>query len=110
MLKDAIQPSRTRSSYLAAVVALALVTLGAPAASWAKSAAEAAASPSMAREHAVASARELSNDPPPSLDDTYAAREAKSKNLEAFKGGDVVIIGSTTVIIVLLIVLIVVLV
>jgi hypothetical protein len=40
---------------------------------------------------------------------SYAAREAQSKGLEKFKGGDVVIVGSTTVIIVLLVVLLIIL-
>jgi hypothetical protein len=43
----------------------------------------------------------------PSMDETYASREAASKPLEGFKGGDVVIVGSTTLIIVLLVVLII---
>ncbi len=42
-------------------------------------------------------------------DDSYAAREAKAKSLETFKGGDVVVIGSTALIIILLVVLILVL-
>jgi hypothetical protein len=45
-----------------------------------------------------------------SLEDSYASREASSKNLEQFKGGDVVIIGSGGLVIVLLVILILVLV
>ncbi len=41
----------------------------------------------------------------PTLDETYASREAQAKSLESFKGGDVVIIGSTGAIIVLLVLL-----
>jgi hypothetical protein len=49
----------------------------------------------------------LSPAPSPStMDETYGAREAKSKPLETFKGGDVVVIGSSAVLIILLVVLI----
>ncbi|HXI57247.1 MAG TPA: hypothetical protein VNO55_14360 [Polyangia bacterium] len=41
-----------------------------------------------------------------SVEDGYAAREAQAKNLENFKGGDVVIITTTTVLIILVVVLI----
>lgn len=43
------------------------------------------------------------------LGDAYAAREASSKSLESFTGGDVVIIGSGGLILILLIILIIVL-
>ena len=43
---------------------------------------------------------------PSAAEDAYAAREAQAKNLENFKGGDVVVITSTTVLIILVVVLI----
>jgi hypothetical protein len=45
----------------------------------------------------------------PSMQDTYAAREAKATELASFKGGRVVVIAGGTVVIVLLVVLILVL-
>ena len=41
------------------------------------------------------------------LADRYAQRETSARNLEQFKGGDVVIVGSTGVIIVLLLIIII---
>jgi hypothetical protein len=38
--------------------------------------------------------------------DQYAQRETSARNLEQFKGGDVIIIGSTGVIVVLLLLII----
>ena len=43
---------------------------------------------------------------PSAAEDGYAAREAQAKDLENFKGGDVVVITSTTVLIVLVVILI----
>ena len=43
------------------------------------------------------------------LGDAYAAREASSKSLESFKGGDVVVIGSGGLVLILLIILIIIL-
>ena len=45
----------------------------------------------------------------PSMDETYAQREAAAKDLEPFKGGDLVIIGSGGAVIVLLVILILIL-
>jgi hypothetical protein len=45
----------------------------------------------------------------PSMQDTYAAREAQATELASFKGGRVVVIAGGTVVIVLLVVLILVL-
>jgi hypothetical protein len=83
------------------------MVLGAQAPSWAKPvgkpmAAEVGASPSGAEPVALSPAPSSA----PSMDETYGAREAKSKPLEQFKGGDVVIIGSTGVVIILLVLLI----
>jgi len=47
--------------------------------------------------------------PSPTMDETYASREAEAKSLESFKGGDIVIIGGTGAVIVLLVILILVL-
>ena len=44
--------------------------------------------------------------PAPTMDQSYASREAEAKSLESFKGGDVVIIGSTGLVILLLVILI----
>jgi hypothetical protein len=41
-----------------------------------------------------------------SVAESYADREASARNLESFKGGDVVIVGSTGVIVVLLVIII----
>jgi|KBSMisStandDraft_5_1062788.scaffolds.fasta_scaffold2425427_1 hypothetical protein len=42
----------------------------------------------------------------PAVADRYAERETSARNLENFKGGDVIIVGSTGVIIVLLVIII----
>jgi hypothetical protein len=65
-------------------------------------AAETARAPAASNEGAAA------RQPAPSLDETYASREAKAKGLEKFKGGDVVVITGSTLLIVLLIILIIV--
>jgi hypothetical protein len=44
---------------------------------------------------------------PSPIADRYAERETSARNLENFKGGDVVIVGSTGVIIVLLLIIII---
>jgi len=41
-----------------------------------------------------------------SLADSYAAREANARDLENFRGGDVVIVGTTGLIVVLLVIII----
>ena len=113
MPKDPTQTSRAPWSYVAAFMAVLLISFGAQSSSWAKPAGEIAGSPTTASDLPRARLEQISNAPsnsssnaPSTMDSTYAAREAKSKNLETFKGGDIVIIGSTTVIIVLLVVLV----
>ena len=105
MPKDPIQTSRAPWSFVVAFAAVTLISLGSPNTSWAKPTDESAVSSATANALARDGLAQTSNGPP-SMDGTYAAREAKSKNLETFKGGDVVIIGSTALIIVLLVVLI----
>jgi hypothetical protein len=81
------------------------MVLGAQSPSWAKPVGKPMASevsPSGAGPVALSPAPSSA----PSMDETYGAREAKSKPLEQFKGGDVVIIGSTGVVIILLVLLI----
>jgi hypothetical protein len=105
MPKDPIQTARAPWSFVAAFAAVALISLGAQDVSWAKPADEIAVSPAAASALPRDGLGQISH-APPSMEDTYAAREATSKNLETFKGGDVVIIGSTALIIVLLVILI----
>ena len=103
------QPTRTfrprRHTFLA-LVAGALLVLGAQAPSFASEVGRTVA-PESGRAPS-ASGQAGGRQPAPSMDEAYASREAASKPLEKFKGGDVVIIGSTGLVIVLLVVLIIV--
>jgi hypothetical protein len=74
------------------------------------SAASAPAAPSKTSAEVTSAKVDVQRTPvatsPGAAKDIYAARE--SKDLEKFRGGDVVVIGSTTVLVVLLVVLIIV--
>jgi hypothetical protein len=91
---------------LVATFAIAVTLLGAQATSWA-AAGERAAAPAGQVDGAGAGPSPAEKAPlQPSMAERYAAREATSKNLETFKGGDVVIIGSSALVIVLIVVLV----
>jgi hypothetical protein len=100
---------RSTLQVMAGVVALALVLTGGRASCWAAQPASAAtASDPVGRStpSQTAAASSPAAATPASTADGYAAREAQAKELENFRGGDVVIIGSTGVIILLLVLLI----
>lgn len=95
------RPSRQRSQFLAAVMTVALTLLAGQATSWANHPGQAVVATGVQAER-VKPASGVS----PSMDQSYASREAKAKDLEKFKGGDMVIIGSSTLVIVLVVLLI----
>jgi hypothetical protein len=105
MPKEPIQTSRAAWSFVAAFAAFALISLGAQNTSWAKPIDEIAVAPTTANAPSRDGLEQTSH-APQSMEGTYAAREAKSKNLESFKGGDVVIVGGSVLVIVLIVVLI----
>jgi hypothetical protein len=107
MLRNETRIVRKQSRYLTTVVAIAVLLLGAQATSWAAGGSDPGATPAAEGDRAApgpnAAATALG---PTSMDQSYSARETKSKGLETFKGGDVVIIGSGALVIVLLVLLI----
>jgi hypothetical protein len=109
MDRDGTLVSPKRGRCLAAAITIAVLLLGAQATSWSAgklgSGAALAARPGQVASSSTAASTAHRV---PSMDPSYASREAKSKKLETFKGGDVVIIGSGALVIVLLIVLIIV--
>ena len=100
--------SRAQNRYWTAMIAIVVMLLGAEATSWAAGSHESAAAPANQVGRSASPPGEAASARSPSMDQRYAARETKSKELERFKGGDVVIIGGGVVVIVLLIVLIIV--
>jgi hypothetical protein len=111
MGKDMILTSRYRRHILTAIMVVTSVFLGGGVSSWASQPAPPANS---APVQSSGSESQTTVAPPathaPSLEETYAAREAAAKDLEPFKGGDLVIVGSGGLVLVLLIILILVLV
>jgi hypothetical protein len=104
---------RSTLQVMAGIVALALVLTSGRASCWAATQPAAAATASdpvgsRSAQSETAAASSPAAGTPASTADGYAAREAQAKDLENFRGGDVVIIGSTGVIIVLLVLLIIV--
>ena len=97
--RDDIGIFRKQARRLATAIAIAVVLLGAQATSWAAVGNELAPASVVQTTTAARS---------PSLDQRYAARETKSKQIEDFTGGDVVIIGSGGLVLVLVIVLLIV--
>lgn len=99
--------SRRHGQCLAIVVAAAVMLLGAQAtARVARDNGPGTTFNAQADRAASSSSAASTAHRAPGLDQSYASREAKSKALETFKGGDVVVIGSGALVIVLLVVLI----
>lgn len=106
------RPSRWKSRVLIAAMTMAAVLCGGVASSSATQQSftgrvpvqegDPASSRSTAPASAPASSPDLA-----AMEGSYASREASAKNLENFRGGDVVIVGTTGLIIVLLILLII---
>ena len=102
--------SRWKFRIVVAAMTVASVLCGSAATSWSAPLGGRAASPSAPVQVADPAAPRMTS-PPSSpdlaaMEDAYASREASAKNLENFRGGDVVIIGSTGLILVLLIIVI----
>jgi hypothetical protein len=99
---------RSTLQVMAGVVALALVLTSGRASCWAAQSAAAASDPvgSRSAPSETAAASSPAAGTPASTAEGYAAREAQAKDLENFRGGDVVIIGSTGLVILLLVLLI----
>lgn len=94
-----------RAALLGALMMAAFCLVSVPSLARADEPAVAARSPG-----ATAASSERVAGAPPSMADTYGAREANSKGLATFKGGDhVVVFAGSTVVVVLLVVLIVIL-
>jgi hypothetical protein len=100
--------STKRTMGLASLSLAVLLTLlmGTPALAHENNDAQAVSASAIARTEARPAAPAATSPRPGPAKNIYAARE--SKELEKFRGGDVVIIGGTTVLIVLLVVLLVV--
>jgi hypothetical protein len=109
MDRDGTVVSPKRGRCLAAAITFAVLLLGAQATSSAAgklgsgAALEARAGQAAPTSNAASAAHRV-----PSPEPSYASREAKSKGLETFKGGDVVVIGAGGLVIILLIVRIIV--
>ena len=109
MHRDHSRSFRKPRRNLATAITLAVTLLGTQVASWAAGGSARNAAPVAEADHAASAPNEAAPAPrSPSMDQTYAARETKTKGLETFKGGDVVIIGSGGLVLVLLIILIIV--
>jgi hypothetical protein len=107
--RDDIRIFRKQARGLATAIAIAVVLLGAQATSFAAGGKELAAAPAARTDRPTTAPDEAATAVrSPSMDQRYAARETKSKQMEDFKGGDVVIIGSGGLVLVLLIVLLIV--
>ena len=112
----AARTARKRALALLASLLGVVLTLSAGTDAWAKGAAPPGERPGpraeTAGQLALGDATEANGGRPSAqattLKETYAAREVSAKNLEKFRGGDVVIISSTTALVVLLVVLIIV--
>ena len=105
MHRDDIRTFRKYARHLATAIALAVVLMGAQATSWAaggNAPPVQADRPTTAQNETATAARS------PSMDQRYGARETKSKQMEDFKGGDIVVIGGGGLVLVLLIVLLIV--
>jgi hypothetical protein len=103
-------PWRLLRRVLPVAFATALTLSFGTADAWAKGNVPSPAAPSQAEREASARTRaEVQAAVPFAIDDDlyeYAQREAKTRGLEDFHGGDVVIIGGTGLVIVLLIIII----
>src|SRR4051812_47207037 len=102
--------SRWRDAIVTAVVTAMLVLCSGRGSAWAmdKPAPAPSAAPATAAigEGPASGATATEAPTGPSLADTYAAREASARDLENFRGGDVVIVGTTGLIVVLLVIII----
>ena len=101
--------ARCRNAIITAAIA-AVLLCGGRASAWAASAGtptppatQASAATSTGSSNRGATPAATTSSP---IADQYAERETSARNLEQFKGGDVVIIGSTGVIVVLLLIII----
>jgi hypothetical protein len=106
MHRDDTRISRTQSRCLAAALAIAVMLLGAEGTSRATAGESGAASAGQVDDTAAGPSAAAKAPLLPSMEERYGAREATSKKLETFKGGDVVIIGSSALVIVLIVVLV----
>ena len=100
--------ARCRSAIVAGAIAVIVLCAGRGSA-WAASNGPPAVPAVPACATAAESSSNLETTPPATaapLASRYADREARARNLENFKGGDVVIVGSTGVIVVLLVIII----
>ena len=104
--------SRNRRHVLTTVMVVASVFLGARGTSWATQPERPAKAPVVrqAGGEAGPTVNFAAEPRAASLEETYASRETSAKDLEPFKGGDLVIVGSGGLVLVLLIILILVLV
>jgi hypothetical protein len=95
-----------RNQLLAAVMAVAIGLTWGQGGAWAGQPRPPTATQPTSGEPGAPATGEQPSPVPSAAEDGYAAREAQAKNLENFKGGDVVVITSTTVLIILVVVLI----
>jgi hypothetical protein len=96
--------ARYRNALVSAAIAT-IVLCGGRASAWAAS--QGVPPAPAASTEAATSGRGTTATTAPALAGNYADREASARDLENFKGGDVVIIGSTGLIVVLLVVILV---
>ena len=104
---SAVGPRRgARPGRLLILSVLAALLCGPAASAWA-SETDRPPAPSVAESLRTTPAAAGASESSTNESETYASREAASKNLETFKGGEpVVIIGSTTLLIILVVLLI----
>jgi hypothetical protein len=98
--------ARYRSAIVAGAIAVILLCGGRGSAWAASNGTPAAPAGASANESSSTRATTPATPTAPTLADSYADRETSARNLENFKGGDVVIVGSTGLIVVLLLVII----
>jgi hypothetical protein len=102
--------ARCRNAIVSVAVAAMMVLCSGRGTAWAadKSAPTPSAAPETAgtRDGPASGVTVAEGATTPSLAETYATREANARELQNFRGGDVVIVGTTGVIVVLLVIII----